>query len=102
MRTTLALDDLISEAKFATHPEQLIPFVFECTWKTFREHFFVVFAGADYNRLQNYKITKFTVFVSGGGEGNGDEGGGGWGEQPKLNKCEQGGRGSKSEHFVIV
>ena len=25
----------------------------------FREHFFVVSTGADYNRLQNYKIAKF-------------------------------------------
>ena len=28
----------------------------------------MVVTGADYNRLRNYKITKFTVFVSGDGE----------------------------------
>ena len=38
----------------------------------FGEHFFVVFTGADDSRLQNYKITKLTVFVrSGGGIGGG-------------------------------
>ena len=31
--------------------------------------FFVIFTGADDNRLQNYKITKFTDFVRSGGEG---------------------------------
>ena len=29
----------------------------------------MVVTGAYYNRLRNYKITKFTVFVSGDGEG---------------------------------
>ena len=33
----------------------------------------MVVTGADYNRLRNYKITKFTVFVSGDGE-SGDRG----------------------------
>ena len=40
----------------------------------FREHFFVVFTGADYNRLQNYKITKVTIFAKGYTEG-GERGG---------------------------
>ena len=60
----------------------------------------MVFTGADYNILQNYKITKFPAFVKSGGEGYGGEvewGKGlslswniraGWG-LPKLNKCEQ-------------
>ena len=42
--------------------------------------------GADYSMLWNYKITKFTVFVIGGGEhgergsggGGGEGGSGGW------------------------
>ena len=29
----------------------------------------MIFTGADYSRLHNYKITKFTVFVRGGGKG---------------------------------
>ena len=42
----------------------------------FREHFFVVSTGADSNRLQNYKITKFLLgvvvkMVMGWGEGEG-------------------------------
>ena len=36
------------------------------TWGMFRENFFVVSTGADYKRLQNYKIAK--IFVRGGGE----------------------------------
>ena len=39
----------------------------------FREHFFFVSTGADYNRLLNYKITKF--FVKGGGEDHDGMGG---------------------------
>ena len=36
----------------------------------------MVFTGANDNRLQNYKITKFTVFVRSMGEGgNGGSGG---------------------------
>ena len=54
---------------------KLIQFVFG---KPFREHFFVVFTGADNNKLQNYIIIKFTVFVRSGGEGRGGGGGGGW------------------------
>ena len=38
-----------------------------------QETFFVVFTGADYNRLYNYKITKFTVFVRGGSGGGGGQ-----------------------------
>ena len=34
----------------------------------------MVFTGADYNRLQNYKITKVTIFVKGYTEG-GERGG---------------------------
>ena len=37
-------------------------------------HFFVVFTGADYNRLQDNKIAKFTVYVRGSGEGGGSRG----------------------------
>ena len=54
---------------------KLIQFVFG---KPFREHFFVVFIGADNNRLQKYIITKFTIFVRSGGDGSGGGGGGGW------------------------
>ena len=39
--------------------------------------FFVVLTGADDNRLQNYKIAKFTVFVRSLGGGGGAAGGGG-------------------------
>ena len=44
---------------------------------TFKEHIFLVFTGADYNRLYNYKITKFTVFIRGGGKGGSGCGGAG-------------------------
>ena len=34
----------------------------------FQGIFFVVFIEADYNRLKNYNITKFNIFVRGWGE----------------------------------
>ena len=40
------------------------------------EHIFVIFTGADYSRLYNYKITKLTIFVRGGGKGSSGCGGG--------------------------
>ena len=39
-----------------------------------QETFFVVFTGAEYNRLQNYKIINFTVFGRGDSEGVGGRG----------------------------
>ena len=45
-----------------------------CIWMSI---FFVVFTGADDNRLQNYKIAKFTVFVRSLGEDGGAAVGGG-------------------------
>ena len=60
-----------------------------------RETFFVAFMGADCNKwLWNYKVTRFTVFVRGRGEG--------WWKfvnVPKSYKCEQGGRVSKFWSF---
>ena len=39
----------------------------------------MVFTGADDNRLQNYKITNFTIFMRrGGGSGAGASGAGVW------------------------
>ena len=37
----------------------------------------MIFTGGDYNRLYNYKITTFTVFVKDGGKGASGCGGGG-------------------------
>ena len=62
----------------------------------------MIFRGADYNMLYNYKFTKFTVFMRGSGKDGSSCGGGGmcvevtfWtfeGEDgvSKLSKCEQG------------
>ena len=75
----------------------------------FKEHFFVVFAGTDGSSLQNNKITKFSVFVRGGG-GNGYSGrvlnlsferSRGGSRLPKLSRCEQGGVTSNFRPFVI-
>ena len=60
----------------------------------------MVFTGADDNRLQNYEVKKFTVFVRSGGEGGGVGGGDVLnlsferlrGGLPKLNKCKKGER----------
>ena len=53
-----------------------------------QETFFVVFTGAEYNRLQNYKIIKFTVFVRGGSEGVGRRG---WGYVLNIWEIGEGG-----------
>ena len=69
--------------------------------------FFVIYTGADYNRLWNYKIKIFTIFVRGDGEGGWKGGrlrfsfeclrrGRGL---PKSNKFEQGGGESKFWSF---
>ena len=63
----------------------------------------MVFTGAEDNRLQKYKVKKFTVFVRSGGEGDGVGGGDVLnlsfeclrGGLPKLNKCKKGERGVK-------
>ena len=55
----------------------------------------MVFIEADYNRLKNYKITKFTNFVRGWGEIWCGGGGGGEGEEAVLRlsfECLKGGK----------
>ena len=55
----------------------------------------MVFIEADYNRLKNYKITKFTIFVRGWGEIWFGGGGGGEGEEAVLRlsfECLKGGK----------
>ena len=48
----------------------------------FQGIFFVVFIEADYNRLKNYNITKFNIFVRSWGESScGGEGGGSGGSE---------------------